>query len=114
HGPWQWAARPRRTILNGVRTLPPATVAQAGRDGTRRERVYWRLAVREDPALAAMPAREREDLVEAALMQAVERRMVADVPVGVLLSGGVDRSEEHMSELQSRENIVCRLLLEKK
>src|SRR5690606_41324691 len=27
---------------------------------------------------------------------------------------GVDRSEEHTSELQSRENLVCRLLLEKK
>src|SRR5690606_41453053 len=28
--------------------------------------------------------------------------------------GGHDRSEEHTSELQSRENLVCRLLLEKK
>src|SRR5690606_19961330 len=28
--------------------------------------------------------------------------------------GAVDRSEEHTSELQSRENLVCRLLLEKK
>src|SRR5690606_41528142 len=28
--------------------------------------------------------------------------------------GGVPRSEEHTSELQSRENLVCRLLLEKK
>src|SRR5690606_41076211 len=28
--------------------------------------------------------------------------------------GAADRSEEHTSELQSRENIVCRLLLEKK
>src|SRR5690606_39996382 len=28
--------------------------------------------------------------------------------------GIVDRSEEHTSELQSRENLVCRLLLEKK
>src|SRR5436309_11415513 len=27
---------------------------------------------------------------------------------------GVPRSEEHTSELQSRENLVCRLLLEKK
>src|SRR5436309_7596038 len=27
---------------------------------------------------------------------------------------GIDRSEEHTSELQSRENLVCRLLLEKK
>src|SRR5690606_41606044 len=29
-------------------------------------------------------------------------------------STGVRRSEEHTSELQSRENLVCRLLLEKK
>src|SRR5436305_9625532 len=29
-------------------------------------------------------------------------------------SGRVDRSEEHMSELQSRPHLVCRLLLEKK
>src|SRR5690606_39893680 len=28
--------------------------------------------------------------------------------------GPCDRSEEHTSELQSRENLVCRLLLEKK
>src|SRR5690606_39912781 len=36
--------------------------------------------------------------------------------VGLLavVGGVVDRSEEHASELQSRENLVCRLLLEKK
>jgi len=33
--------------------------------------------------------------------------------VAVVL-GVVGRSEEHTSELQSRENLVCRLLLEKK
>src|SRR5690606_1242172 len=40
----------------------------------------------------------------------------ADVDVGVLLlcGGRLERSEEHTSELQSRENLVCRLLLEKK
>src|SRR5690606_39555752 len=31
-----------------------------------------------------------------------------------ILSTGGTRSEEHTSELQSRENLVCRLLLEKK
>src|SRR5690606_41877196 len=31
-----------------------------------------------------------------------------------LLHPGLPRSEEHTSELQSRENLVCRLLLEKK
>src|SRR5436309_11506754 len=30
------------------------------------------------------------------------------------LDSGEERSEEHTSELQSRENLVCRLLLEKK
>src|SRR5690606_40235998 len=37
--------------------------------------------------------------------------------VGVLFDGNIEslsRSEEHTSELQSRENLVCRLLLEKK
>src|SRR3712207_7581199 len=34
--------------------------------------------------------------------------------VAVLHGGGDDRSEEHTSELQSRQYLVCRLLLEKK
>src|SRR5690606_41624404 len=34
--------------------------------------------------------------------------------VGTSDAGSVARSEEHTSELQSRENLVCRLLLEKK
>src|SRR5690606_40832914 len=38
-----------------------------------------------------------------------------DVHAGLLAGGGDGlRSEEHTSELQSRENLVCRLLLEKK
>src|SRR5436309_4062117 len=36
------------------------------------------------------------------------------VQSGSSRTGGVSRSEEHTSELQSRENLVCRLLLEKK
>src|SRR5690606_42054253 len=43
---------------------------------------------------------------------------VAPSDSGLLLSldvrGDAPRSEEHTSELQSRENLVCRLLLEKK
>src|SRR5690606_41171251 len=35
-------------------------------------------------------------------------------PHPAFLQMGNDRSEEHTSELQSRENLVCRLLLEKK
>src|SRR5439155_12409480 len=45
------------------------------------------------------------------------RRRRAALPLGELplLGGsGVERSEEHTSELQSRGHLVCRLLLEKK
>src|SRR5690606_39790720 len=48
---------------------------------------------------------------------AVVRNGYTYVPVrGILEQSGatVRRSEEHTSELQSRENLVCRLLLEKK
>src|SRR5207302_2739941 len=40
--------------------------------------------------------------------------VTGDEPATVLLKPGQERSEEHTSELQSRENLVCRLLLEKK
>jgi asparagine synthase (glutamine-hydrolysing) len=76
-----------RTILTGVRKLPPATVRVIRRDGTSTERVYWE-------ASFARPAGDRDwagELRER-LRVAVERRMVADVPVGVLLSGGLDSS----------------------
>src|SRR5690606_40166831 len=36
------------------------------------------------------------------------------LPSGLTVFGATIRSEEHTSELQSRENLVCRLLLEKK
>jgi asparagine synthase (glutamine-hydrolysing) len=80
------------TILKGVRKLPPATILTIEPDGTRREETYWTLAVgarRED---RAMTAAEWREAVLASLKTAVERRRVADVPVGVLLSGGLDSS----------------------
>src|SRR3712207_7744928 len=46
-----------------------------------------------------------------------QRALRGLLPDDVLLEDGVDllrRSEEHTSELQSRQYLVCRLLLEKK
>src|SRR5207302_6439743 len=37
-----------------------------------------------------------------------------DFPRALVYQRAFERSEEHTSELQSRENLVCRLLLEKK
>src|SRR5690606_40963543 len=47
------------------------------------------------------------------LINCVAERYLLEVVVGNLVFS-FHRSEEHTSELQSRENLVCRLLLEKK
>ncbi|MCK0206456.1 N-acetylglutaminylglutamine amidotransferase [Starkeya koreensis] len=83
---------PPRTILNGVRKLAAATVRRYATDGSFAERTYWRPSHERRPADAGMTARDWRDRVLEALRVAVRRRMVADVPVGVLLSGGVDSS----------------------
>src|SRR5690606_41329624 len=64
-----------------------------------------RLAVR---ALARDHARPRDG----ELVPLAAHRLHQDPQVQLAAPG--DRSEEHTSELQSRENLVCRLLLEKK
>src|SRR3712207_6864460 len=46
--------------------------------------------------------------------QGDSRRRVRARPAADAERGGQDRSEEHTSELQSRQYLVCRLLLEKK
>jgi asparagine synthase (glutamine-hydrolysing) len=83
------------TILQGVRKLPPATVRVIEPDGRESDTVYWRPAFsRPQPGspLGRMTAPEWEEALLAGLRVAVERRMVADVPIGVLLSGGLDSS----------------------
>lgn len=78
-----------RTILKGVRKLPPATLLTIDPDGRRSEKTYWKLSYETESGVEAMEWRDR---LRAALRTAVERRLVADVPVGVLLSGGLDSS----------------------
>jgi asparagine synthase (glutamine-hydrolysing) len=79
------------TILNGVTKLPPATMLVVEPDGRRREVLYWQ-PVRDPEEAPARTDGEWREAVGAALRLAVDRRMVADVPVGVLLSGGLDSS----------------------
>ncbi|MFE5675319.1 N-acetylglutaminylglutamine amidotransferase [Streptomyces erythrochromogenes] len=88
---WHGTVPAPRTVLSGVRKLPPATVRVVERDGTHRDHCYWQPSYTRHSELGEDPALWQE-AVHDALRTAVRRRTVADVPVGVLLSGGLDSS----------------------
>jgi asparagine synthase (glutamine-hydrolysing) len=80
-----------RTVLNGVRKVPPAHAIAVSSGGDTQERRFWQLTAQRPEG----PVTDREWLVRVhdVLQEAVKRRLtVADVPVGVLLSGGLDSS----------------------
>jgi len=88
-----------RSIHAGVRQVSPGTVVTLGADGRASESVWWSLdsvveagaASRHRP-LDSSIEREHLDEMDGLLSRAVRSRMVADVPLGAFLSGGVDSS----------------------
>jgi asparagine synthase (glutamine-hydrolysing) len=70
------------TLLRGVEKLEPGSLLTYDRQTVRRRR-YWQL----DPGVAE-PLEPHE--LRRLLQEAVGRRLMSDVPVGMLLSGGVD------------------------
>ncbi|MGR7024505.1 N-acetylglutaminylglutamine amidotransferase [Geodermatophilus sp. URMC 62] len=89
---WHAVVPAPRTLLNGVRKLPPATVRVIEADGTSTERRYWEPTYERRAEHEGWSNRDWEDAIEEALRVAVRRRLVSDIPVGVLLSGGLDSS----------------------
>jgi asparagine synthase (glutamine-hydrolysing) len=80
-----------RTILNGIRKLAPGHTLAIDKEGRRSERQYWQLYAHRPSE--ARSEQEWTEAIHAALKKAVKRRLdIADVPVGVLLSGGLDSS----------------------
>ncbi|WP_062908653.1 N-acetylglutaminylglutamine amidotransferase, partial [Mycobacterium avium] len=80
------------TILRGVRKVPPASLVAIEPDGKRTVTTYWAPDFTRHADRADWSERDWEDAVLSTLRLAVKRRLVADVPVGCLLSGGVDSS----------------------
>ena len=80
------------TILRGVRKVPPASLVAIEPDGKRTVTTYWAPDFTRRADRSDWSERDWEDAVLSTLRLAVKRRLVADVPVGCLLSGGVDSS----------------------
>jgi asparagine synthase (glutamine-hydrolysing) len=80
------------TLLNGVRKLQPATIRTIEADGRSHDHRYWSLRFETPRDEADLSYEDWQERTLDALRKAVERRLVADVPVGVLLSGGLDSS----------------------
>ncbi len=80
------------TIFKGVSKLPPATRMMVEPNGEVNQETYWELDYNRSDEDLKRSEEEWTDAVHEALQLAVKRRLVADVPVGVLLSGGLDSS----------------------
>ncbi len=76
------------TIYLGIRKLPPAHYAVYDHDGLKIEK-YWEVDYRDKICISEADAL---DALEEKLTEAVRLRMIADVPLGAMLSGGVDSS----------------------
>ena len=79
------------TLLKGIRKCRPAFHLRVDSDGSRSESSYWSLVAKR-PALP-LSAEEWNIAICDALIESIKKRSnIADVPVGVLLSGGLDSS----------------------
>ena len=81
---------PPRTILRDIRSLEPATVLVVGENGSEERRTFHAFDRVVDPPETSLD--EAADALESALTSSLERRLIADVPVGMFLSSGVDSS----------------------
>lgn len=79
------------TLFRGINKLSPGTALELDLETcTSRLHRYWALPPAE--ARPTVPFTEAVSQAEDALLEAVKRRLVSDVPLGALLSGGLDSS----------------------
>ena len=78
-----------QTLVRDVRALPPgASLRWTPRGGTV-ERTWWKIP---DPASVAPDGKALVEEIDCLLARAVRDQLVADVPLGAFLSGGIDSS----------------------
>jgi asparagine synthase (glutamine-hydrolysing) len=76
------------TLVEGIEKLPPGQWFE-WRDGEMRSETYWRLPV---PAPRSMRFEEAKERLDTLMQSAVREHLIADVNVGLWLSGGIDSS----------------------
>ena len=76
-----------RAIFEGIQKLAPATIAEWC-DGRLERRQYWSLP--EIGGSAHMGFDEAVEQTEQLILESVKLRLISDVPLGALLSGGID------------------------
>jgi asparagine synthase (glutamine-hydrolysing) len=81
------APRPK-TAFRGIRSLPQAHWMLVDERGDFRSNRYWSIPIGSQDR--TMTRGDAADLLEEQLRASVERRLVADVPVGTFMSGGID------------------------
>jgi asparagine synthase (glutamine-hydrolysing) len=80
-----------QTIIDGVEMLPPGHYILISREELISER-YWDLTKDHSKESFGQSPEEVKDQIRKKLEGAVKRRMIADVPYGAFLSGGIDSS----------------------
>jgi len=83
---------PPRTFYRGILQLPPASILVADGAGLHAPRAYWRLTFPPAGEERRVSAGEAAEEVAGLLEAAVRKRLISDVPLGALLSGGLDSS----------------------
>jgi asparagine synthase (glutamine-hydrolysing) len=81
-----------RTLYHGIFQVPPASYVVVDRDGIKGPFRYWRPSFSPGPNGGGPSAPEAAQRVRMLLTAAVKRRLISDVPLGALLSGGLDSS----------------------
>src|SRR5687768_4149316 len=80
------------TLFASIRKVPPASILVVDKDGVHEPRAYWDLKFPPEGGALKIGLDEASDRVRDLFTTAVRKRLMGDVPLGVLLSGGVDSS----------------------
>ncbi len=79
-------------IYEDIKALRPGEIAVISDDGVVDRRTYWSMTWIASSPITDLLEETVLDCAETLLADAVERRMISDVPLGALLSGGIDSS----------------------